>query len=386
MPFGGQLPLTSSVCATARPSFISQRGERFQVTDRAKIKAAVIGAGHISRQHLGCLKELPDVEVVALCDLSPVVAQAAAERFGVASWYTDHRAMLNERRPDVVHVTTPVTSHFDLARAAMDAGAHVILEKPATLVYQDTISLLEEASAKKLHLIEQYNYLFNDQTQKVFNLIESGDFGDVLHLDAFISVQILGPGSAFSDMNVPHPTLALNGGPIADFLPHLASLAYAFLGEHGSVRSLWRKRAGNHSPIPYDEFRALVEARGGTALLAFSAHAHPEIFSLRVHGTRMRAAANLFEPQLTFERVRRGPKPLGALMNGIEQAKQTRRAAYAGLWRKLSGGPGAYEGLWELLRRTYAAIRTGSAPPVSGADIRAVNRLVRDLTCNEFRQ
>ena len=79
------------------------------------VKAALIGAGQIARQHLTCLKTLPGVELAAICDLSPAAAEAAAERYGIRAWFTDHRAMLEKVRPDVVHVTTPPTSHFGLA-------------------------------------------------------------------------------------------------------------------------------------------------------------------------------------------------------------------------------------------------------------------------------
>jgi predicted dehydrogenase len=96
------------------------------------MKAALIGAGQIARQHLACLKTLPGVELAAICDLSPATAEAAAERYGISAWFTDHRAMLEKARPDVVHVTTPPNSHFRLAMDSLDAGAHVIVEKPAT--------------------------------------------------------------------------------------------------------------------------------------------------------------------------------------------------------------------------------------------------------------
>ena len=70
------------------------------------MKAALIGAGHIARQHLTCLKGLPGVELVAVCDLSPSTAEAAAEQYGVQSWFTDHRAMLG--KPDPTWSTSPL--------------------------------------------------------------------------------------------------------------------------------------------------------------------------------------------------------------------------------------------------------------------------------------
>ena len=91
------------------------------MTDRLRV--AVIGAGHISRQHLSCLQKLPVAETVGVCDLSPAMAESAAEQFGVSRWFTDHREMLDAVRPDVVHVGTPPRSHYALGRDALEAVA-----------------------------------------------------------------------------------------------------------------------------------------------------------------------------------------------------------------------------------------------------------------------
>lgn len=125
------------------------------------MKAALIGAGQIAKQHLACLKALPGVELAAICDLSPATAEAAAERYGIRGWFTDHRAMLEKVRPDVVHVTTPPTSHFRLATDAFDAGAHVIVEKPATATYPELETLVQRAKQAGRHIVEDYNYVFN---------------------------------------------------------------------------------------------------------------------------------------------------------------------------------------------------------------------------------
>jgi predicted dehydrogenase len=220
--------------------------------------------------------------------------------------------------------------------------------------------------------------------QRILALVESGAFGQVTHVEAFICLDILGPGSPFTDPNLPHPTLRLKGGAIGDFLTHLASLAYYFVGPHRAVRTIWSKRGGD-AVLPSDEFRALVDAERGTAMLGFSAHAQPDTFTLRVYGTKMRAWANLFETRLTVERAFGGPKPLVPTRNALADARAARRDAIGGLWRKLSGGPAAYEGLWALLGRTYDALGAGKEPPITVQHIQAVNRLVDDLSKEELR-
>jgi predicted dehydrogenase len=316
------------------------------------VKAAVVGTGNIARQHLAALKELPGVSIAAVCDLSRTAAEATAERFGVPRWYTDHRSLLDDAAPDVVHVTTPPHAHLPVALDALDAGAHVVVEKPAAPTYEEVEALVDRARQRRRALIEDYNYLFNAPVRRLLELVRAGALGAVVHVEL---------------------TLCLDpdeGGAQADFLSHLASLVHALVGPH---RHVSRAGAGG------EELRALVEAEAATAAVWFSLRGRPDLFVVRVHGERGRATANLFEPALVVERDRPVPRPLVPLVNGLDQAWTLGQAAVGSFWQKLAGGPGSYEGLWEHLRVTYEALERGTEPPVTPAQVLAVNRLVADL-------
>jgi predicted dehydrogenase len=343
------------------------------------MRACVIGAGHISRQHLACLRTLPDVEIAGVCDLSPALAESAAEQFGAAKWYVEHREMLEDLQPDVVHIGTPPASHYSLAVDALEASAHTIVEKPITTRCEDLEKLIELAERRRCLLLEDHNYLFNHTIQRLLEWIASGAFGEVVHVDVVINLDILAEGSRMVDPNLPHPSLSLPGGAIAEFLTHMAYLSHAFVGAHRSLRTIWAKKSEG-SPLPSDEFRALIDAERGTAMLSFSSHAQPDYFLVQAYGTKMRAEAHLFEPRIICERLLGGPKPLQPLGNGLLRARDEFRCAFASIRRKLGGGPGVYEGLWELLRRTYECITHGSSGPISLEEIKAVNTLVAALT------
>ena len=344
-------------------------------------RAAVVGAGSIAREHLDCLAGLPDVEIAGVCDTSAALAEAAAERYRVARWFVDHRELLAELKPDIVHVTTPPRSHYTLARDALEAGAHVVVEKPLALHPDEAPKLLEIAARRQLLLIEDHNYLFNRAVRKIRRMIDAGALGEVVHVEVLLCVDVLGPGARHSDPQAPDPLVSLPGGPIADFLTHLAYLAWAFAGTPRSVHTSWRKRGT--SAAPADEFRALIDGERASATLTFSAHAQPDLFSLRVHGTRMRVATQLFEPLFALEKVHRGPRPLTPVRNGLAAAAAHLRGALESPWKKLRGQPTTYEGLWELLRLTYQSVRTGAPPPVSPEQIESVNRLFWQLVGDE---
>lgn len=339
------------------------------------MKVALVGAGHIAKQHLACLTALEGVHVSGVCDLSAAVAEAAAERFKIGAWFTDYANMLENVKPDVVHITTPASSHVALARAALDRGAHVIVEKPSTPTYPELEMLVAQAKSANRVLIEDFNYIFNTAPQKIIGKIRSGEFGAVTHVEVVQCLDILSVGG-FADPNSPHPALSLRGGAIADFLPHLASLAYAFIGAPQKVTTAWSKR--RPSPLPFDEFRALVTGERATASLVFSGSSFPDAFWLRVYGEKMQATTNLFETRLTFDRARGGPKPLRPFFSGLEEGKLIRRAAFTTLARKFQG-PATYEGLHELLKRTYAALKGTKELPITMQDVLAINQFVEAL-------
>ena len=247
------------------------------------LRAAVIGAGMIAKQHLGALGELEGVEVVGVCDLSPVMAESTADRFGVREWRTDHHRLLEELRPDFVHVTTPASTHFAIALDCLYAGASVFVEKPVTTTVEDFDRLASLAESKGLWLVEDYNYRFNADVLDLLSDVRDGAFGDVHHVDVQVSLPVFGEGSRFADRDAPHPAMREPLGAVSDFLTHLAYLAHGFVGAHRSVAVSARKEDAN-CPDAISEFKALVDAERGTALLGFSAGSEVDGFWLRVEG------------------------------------------------------------------------------------------------------
>jgi predicted dehydrogenase len=345
------------------------------------MRAAIVGAGPIARQHLGALAELPRVQAVGVCDLSPVMAESLAERFGVPHWFTDFREMLARTRPDVVHIATPPASHFAIARECLLNSCHVFCEKPITLELEQLDQLQQLARSRDRWLLEDHNYLFNDDVQQILGWVASGALGEVRHVEVQVALDLFGPGSRFADADVPHPVMREPLGVVTDFITHLAYLAYAFVGPHTQVGTAIARRAPL-APGAISEFQALVQAARGTALLSLSGTVQPDSFLLRVHGTHRRAETNLFEAGIVTTEVLGGMKPLAPIRNCFRRARSERRAAWRSLLRKLGGGPGAYEGLYELIARTYDRLERRAEPPVSPAQIADVNRLIADIVAH----
>lgn len=150
------------------------------------VRAAVVGCGDVSVVHLDAVRRLPGATLVAVCDSDPGVARAVGEREGVPAW-TDHRRMLAEARPDVVHVCTPHDQHADVAVDALAAGVHVVLEKPLAHSLSEGGRVATAAcapGAPKLALCLQNRY--NPPVRALRDLVASGAVGDVLGVTATV--------------------------------------------------------------------------------------------------------------------------------------------------------------------------------------------------------
>lgn len=349
-----------------------------------RLTGVIIGCGAIAREHLTALAGLDLVDVVAVCDLSPVKAEATAERFGIAKWYVSCDELLADLRPDLVHVTTPPASHFAIVKSCLSAGLNVICEKPITIDYSDFISLKQLALTNRCMLTETQQMRDHSSVRRIRQMLESGALGDLLELQICISLNIFGADSPYVDPNAPHFSAKLHGGVIGDFLPHIAYLTYMFTGPVIDFRTIWGKHVAD-SPLAADEFRCLIKGERAAAYVSFSGNAQPNAFLIRLGGTKMRVEANLYEPpRLTVKRRRPGNLAVTAMVDGIVESRDVLWGSLAGFWRKLAG-TSSYDGLREFLARTYRAIGMDEPPPVPLEEIDAVARLLDSLTTMDHR-
>lgn len=344
-------------------------------------RVAVVGAGGIGGEHLRCLTAGDGAELVAVCDSSPAAARAAADeaadRGPRPDVFTDAVQMLDAVALDALHITTPPASHVPLAREALRRGVHVLVEKPLAASPEELEELLGLARSGGLRLLEDYNYLYNSQVRTLLSWRDQGRLGDVVHVDVTVALDVLSGGGPLVAGTAPHFALGLPAGLVSDFLPHLASLVHAFTGPATAVSTSWAKR--RPSRLATDEMRCLVTTGSATASLAFTASAQPDVFSLQVEGTRLRARADLYGTGVVRSELRGVPGPLVPLVNGLDSGRREVAGAVGGLVRKISGGPGAYEGLWGLVGAFHASLRDGTAPPVSLRDVAEVNALVTEV-------
>ena len=186
------------------------------------IRVGIIGCGGIANgKHMPSLKKLPNVEMVAFCDLIVERAEAAKAKYGTpdAAVYTDYKELLADKTIDVVHVCTPNRSHSFITVDALDAGKHVMCEKPMAINSAEARKMLDaqKRSGKKLTIGYQSRQAAGAQYLK--KEAEAGTFGEIYYAKA----------TALRRRAVPTWGVFLNeyeqgGGPLIDIGTHSLDL------------------------------------------------------------------------------------------------------------------------------------------------------------------
>lgn len=343
-------------------------------SNRGRLRAAVIGTGKISEEHLRFLSEAPGVELAAVCDLSPSLAKYAVARFKAGRAYIRSSEMLEETRPDVVHVLTPPHTHMPLVTECIKSGAHVIVEKPVALTNREFHDLWDLARAHGRRLVEDHNYRFNEPVLAIERLLRAGRLGEVREVEVRMTLAVLKEGDRFTDENLPHPSHNLPAGIIHEFITHLCYLLLRFMPAYERVTASWSKY-GTSGLFKFDDLDALLLGGPVHGRIRFSAHTAPDTFSITVRGTRGWAETDLFQPHLRLALPRRVGRQLTPLANHLLGGCGLVRASASGLRNKIMQKT-PYEGLHTFLDRTYAALRDGTEPPVTFADMDDASKLV----------
>ncbi len=143
----------------------------------AKKKIAVVGAGFFSQFHLEGWRQLPNVELVGLCDVDPLRAAALAKRFDIPRVFNDVEQMLDATQPDLVDVVTPPAGHAQVLDAVFQRRLPVICQKPFGVDYAQAVDLTRQAALAGAPLVVHENFRFMPWFREARRLIDTGALG-----------------------------------------------------------------------------------------------------------------------------------------------------------------------------------------------------------------
>ena len=325
-------------------------------------RAAIIGAGLMGHWHADAVRHIGGT-ISAVVDSSPERAAQLVRKYPAAKVARDLMDVIARNVADIAHICTPAETHAALAQQALEAGLHVLVEKPLTESAETTSRLTQLAESKNLLLCPVHQFLFQSGVLRVQAAME--EIGPLLHVDTMICSAGAEHGAQDSDRIV------------ADILPGPLSLLARFAPTP-------TRNADWHVEHPArGELRASATVEKVSMSVLISMHGRPTINTMRLIGQRGTAYANLFHGYAILEHG--AISRLRKIAHPLVQGGATLYSATANLLVRASRREAAYPGLRELIRRFYEAVRMGGPPPISAAETEEVAR-VRDRLLAQLRQ
>ena len=148
------------------------------------IRIGVIGYGYWGPNLVRSFAEVPGAEVVAVSDLNVERLAKVQSRYPAMKVTTNSQELFADRQIDAIAIATPVSTHYNLALAALQAGKHVLVEKPITVSSEQAMRLIDEAQRRNLVLMVDHTFIYTGAVRKMQELVASKAIGDVYYYDS----------------------------------------------------------------------------------------------------------------------------------------------------------------------------------------------------------
>lgn len=309
------------------------------------LRAAVVGLGYWGPNLARNFSASGDFRLSGLCDANPARLKVAAALYP-AAMATENLDALLAGRPDLVAIATPVASHYELARRCLEAGCHVLVEKPLTATVDEGEKLLALAEEVGRKVFVDHTFLFTGAVEEMKRQVDSGNLGDLLYVDSVrINLGLFQP-----DVDV-----------IWDLAPHDLSILQYILGRAPKTVSAM---GSSHNPSGTVDvaYLHLDYGEGMTAHLHLSWLSPVKVRRMIFAGTGRSLIFDDLDQDMKIKLYDHG---VAFDVTDLETRRQVMVSYRKGDMRAPSISPG--EALEVLIRDVAAAIRGSSLPRAHGA-------------------
>ena len=341
------------------------------MTAKEALRVGLVGCGAVAQEsHIPALLKIRNVEVVAICDKDEELAKRVAKSFGINEYYVDFSEMLNRQKLDMIDICAPPNTHATLSIQAMEAGCHVLVEKPMALSAREAGEMVSASERNQVKLCVVHNNLFEPMALKAESIISQGGIGDLIGIHIEFSIA----KDKDEMVNRDHWWHKLPGGAFGEMLPHPIYLAMAFLG-HLELVEVYAKRLGSHDWMVADELRVIMEGESGIATINLSFNSHRDAISLVFSATKMNLLIDIPHSIFLTYSGGRASRPI------LADLKQAFQYVSNGVSRSLNWSLGRYyNGHYTLIRRFAESIQNATQSPVTMEDAIEVMRLCEKIT------
>jgi predicted dehydrogenase len=286
-----------------------------------RIKTAIFGTGFMGRVHLEAVRRLEFVEVAAIAGRNAEAAERLGTGFSVPKITTDYREILRDPAIDAVHICTPNVQHFPMAKDALQAGKHVICEKPLATSVEEGEELIEFAARQGVRNCVCHNLRFYPMVQQMRAMREAGDLGEIIVVQGTyfqdwllyetdwnwrVDAKAGGPSRCMADIGSHWFDLAehVTGLRVSSLCADLQTFHPTRKQPKRSVETFANKLLGAEdyieTAVETEDFGAVIfrmgaRARGSVAASQVSA-GRKNRFNIEIYGTRSSVAWNQERP------------------------------------------------------------------------------------------
>ena len=255
------------------------------------IRVGIIGCGKIADEHAGHIRFIQDSKLISVCDNDDIMAQQLYDRFGAEKYYTNVDNFLKSSDLDVVHITTPPQSHYELGKICLDHGCNIYVEKPFTVNAQEAGELIKLATSKNLKLTVGHNAQYTHASIAMRKLVENGFLGGrPNHMESYFGYNLGEPGYAKALLgDKSHWVRNLPGKLMHNIISHgISKIVEYFPSDDPTVIT-----HGFASPVMMeigegdiiDELRVIIsDNETTTAYFSFSTQMRPILHQFRLYG------------------------------------------------------------------------------------------------------
>ena len=257
------------------------------------LKVAIMGCGKIADVHASQILRIKGCEIVGVCDREPLMARQLYERYPVKRHFGDLQKLLSDARPDVVHITTPPDSHFEIARICLEWGCHVYVEKPFTLDEAQARRLIALADERGRKVTVGHDDQFSPVARRMRALVQRGYLGSgPVHMESQYCYDVGQSGFAQALLgDNGHWVRKLPGKLLQNLISHgIARIAEFLSGPapqvlaYGFVSPILKKLGENEI---VDELRVIIcDEKSVTAYFTFSSQMRPSTHQFCIYGTK----------------------------------------------------------------------------------------------------
>jgi len=350
------------------------------------LKVAIVGCGKIADSHASQIQRIKGCEIVGVCDREPLMALQLFKRFPIKQHFSDLTTLFEEAKPDVVHITTPPESHFNIARLCLEHGCHVYVEKPFTVWEHEARQLISLANEKGLKVTAGHDDQFSHVTRRMRSLIQSGYLGgSPVHMESYYGYELAMSGYAGAVLgDKQHWVRRLPGKLLHNIISHGIARIAEFVGSdsphviaYGFPSTLVRSM-GETEII--DELRVIIsDDDRATAYFTFSSQMRPGLHAFRIYGPQNGLV--LDQDQETLIKLRGGRYKSYAekFIPPVLMAAQNLQNVAANFRTFLQNDFQMKSGMKYLIESFYRSIVEGTPEPIPTREILLTAKIMEDI-------